>query len=43
MAAMVKLYANQAQGKLITQCLQLFGGYGYMHEYPIIRAYTSVP
>ncbi len=40
-AAMVKLAATEAQGKIIDECLQLFGGYGYMWEYPIARAYAD--
>ena len=29
------------QKRLIDQCLQLHGGYGYMREYPIARAYMD--
>jgi alkylation response protein AidB-like acyl-CoA dehydrogenase len=29
------------QGRVIDSCLQLFGGYGYMAEYPIARMYTD--
>jgi acyl-CoA dehydrogenase len=28
-------------GKLLDECLQLFGGYGYMWEYPIARAWAD--
>jgi acyl-CoA dehydrogenase len=40
-AAMLKLHVSETQGKVIDQCLQLFGGYGYMTEYMIARMYTD--
>lgn len=40
-AAMAKLAATEVQGRVVDQCLQLFGGYGYMDEYPISRAYVD--
>lgn len=40
-ASMAKLAATEAQGRVVDGCLQLFGGYGYMEEYPISRAYTD--
>lgn len=40
-ASMAKLSATEAQGRVVDGCLQLFGGYGYMEEYPISRAYTD--
>lgn len=40
-AAMLKLASTEMQGKVIDECLQLFGGYGYMLEYPIARAYVD--
>ncbi len=40
-ASMAKLSSTEAQGRIIDGCLQLFGGYGYMEEYPISRAYTD--
>lgn len=40
-AAMLKLSSTEMQGKVIDECLQLFGGYGYMLEYPISRAYVD--
>jgi acyl-CoA dehydrogenase len=40
-AAKVKLLSTELQGKLIDQCLQFFGGYGYMREYPIARAFVD--
>ncbi len=40
-AAMAKLWASELQGRSIDRCLQLFGGYGFMTEYPIGRAYAD--
>ena len=40
-AAMVKLASTQMQCRVVDECLQLFGGYGYMAEYPIARAYVD--
>lgn len=40
-AAMAKLWGSEIQGKVIDECLQLFGGYGFMTEYPIARAYAD--
>ncbi|TQR18521.1 acyl-CoA dehydrogenase family protein [Psychrobacillus soli] len=40
-ASMAKLSATEAQGEVVDKCLQLFGGYGYMKEYPIARAFTD--
>ena len=40
-AAKVKLLSTELQGKAVDQCLQLFGGYGYMREYPIARAFVD--
>jgi acyl-CoA dehydrogenase len=40
-ASMVKLWASEAQGRVVDECLQLFGGYGYMDEYVISRMYTD--
>ena len=40
-AAMAKWWATDLQNKVADQCLQLHGGYGYMMEYPIARAYTD--
>ncbi|BBZ04948.1 acyl-CoA dehydrogenase FadE20 [Mycolicibacterium chitae] len=40
-AAMAKWYATEAQVKLIDRCLQLHGGYGYMREYSVARAYLD--
>ena len=40
-ASMVKLSTTELQCKVADECLQLFGGYGYMREYPISRAYVD--
>ncbi len=40
-AAMAKLEATEVQGRVVDACLQLFGGYGYMAEYSIARAYAD--
>jgi alkylation response protein AidB-like acyl-CoA dehydrogenase len=40
-AAMAKWYSTEAQVRLTDRCLQLHGGYGYMREYPIARAYLD--
>jgi len=40
-AAMAKLYATDLHVKTVDECLQFFGGYGYMLEYPIARAYID--
>ena len=40
-ASKAKLWATETQGKVIDECLQLFGGYGYMLEYPIARMYAD--
>ncbi len=39
--AMAKLAATEMQGRVADGCLQLFGGYGYMSEYPISRYYVD--
>jgi acyl-CoA dehydrogenase len=41
MAAMAKYWATEAQGRVVDECVQLFGGYGYMNEYPIARLYRD--
>ena len=38
---MAKYWITELQGKVVDQCLQLHGGYGFMSEYPIGRAYTD--
>ena len=40
-ASMVKLWTSEQQGKVIDECLQLHGGYGYMNEYLIARMYAD--
>lgn len=40
-AAMAKWWCTELQKKTVDRCLQLFGGYGYMLEYPIARAYLD--
>ena len=40
-AAMAKWYASEKQLQLVDRCLQLHGGYGYMREYPVARAYLD--
>lgn len=40
-AARTKLFATEVQARVVDRCLQLFGGYGYMMEYPIARLYTD--
>lgn len=39
--AMAKLWTTEKEGKIVDSCLQFFGGYGYMREYPISRMYTD--
>ncbi|HEY0755570.1 MAG TPA: acyl-CoA dehydrogenase family protein [Ktedonobacteraceae bacterium] len=40
-AAMAKWWASDLQKRVVDQCVQLHGGYGYMLEYPIARAYLD--
>jgi acyl-CoA dehydrogenase len=40
-AATVKLYCSEMQGAVIDRCLQLFGGYGFMTEFPIAKLYQD--
>jgi alkylation response protein AidB-like acyl-CoA dehydrogenase len=40
-AAMAKWWCTELQKRAVDRCLQLFGGYGYMLEYPIARAYAD--
>lgn len=40
-AAMAKYWVSDMQCRVIDDCLQLHGGYGYMTEYPIAKAYTD--
>ena len=40
-AAIAKLYATEALGKALDEMVQLHGGYGYMLEYPVARAFAD--
>lgn len=40
-AAMLKQWTTDLQCRVMDECLQLFGGYGYMTEYPIARAWAD--
>lgn len=40
-ASMAKLHLTEAQCRIVDECLQLHGGYGYMNEYPIARMYAD--
>jgi acyl-CoA dehydrogenase len=40
-AALLKYWITDQQFKLMDECVQLFGGYGYMREYPIARLWTD--
>jgi acyl-CoA dehydrogenase len=39
--SMAKLWQTEMLGQVVDDCLQFFGGYGYMLEYPITRAYMD--
>lgn len=40
-AYMAKWWCSEQQCKVVDECLQFFGGYGYMNEYPIARLYAD--
>ncbi|MEN3324060.1 acyl-CoA dehydrogenase family protein [Mariniflexile soesokkakense] len=40
-ASMAKYSATEMHGKVVDECLQLFGGYGYIWDYPIARMYAD--
>jgi acyl-CoA dehydrogenase len=40
-AAMAKWWLSDVQCQVVDECVQLFGGYGYMEEYPIARMYSD--
>jgi acyl-CoA dehydrogenase len=40
-AAMAKYWATERQCRIVDECLQLHGGYGYMNEYPIARMWAD--
>ncbi len=41
LASMGKFWLTERQGEVLDRCLQLFGGYGYMNEYPIGRMWAD--
>lgn len=40
-AAKAKWWVTELEKRVIDRCLQLFGGWGYMEEYPIARAFRD--
>jgi acyl-CoA dehydrogenase len=40
-AAVIKLFCTEVQGRTVDRCLQLFGGYGYVTEYPIAKLFAD--
>ena len=38
---MAKMFTSELHCETVDECLQLFGGWGYMWEYPIARAYAD--
>lgn len=40
-ASMAKYWVSDLEGKIVDRCLQLFGGYGFMDEFPISRMYRD--
>ena len=40
-ASMVKLYAAELANKIASECLQFFGGYGYIEDFPVARLYRD--
>ena len=40
-ASMAKYWVSELHGKIVDQCVQFFGGYGYMNEYPIAQAWRD--
>jgi acyl-CoA dehydrogenase len=41
-AALVKLAASEAAGRVVDRCVQIFGGRGYMRDYPVERLYREL-
>ena len=41
-ASMAKLWVTECAQRVVDACQQLFGGYGYMNEYPIAQMYKDV-
>jgi len=39
--SMAKLWQSEMLGRVVDVCLQFFGGYGFMLEYPVTRAFTD--
>jgi acyl-CoA dehydrogenase len=40
-ASRAKYWTTDLQCSVVDRCLQIFGGYGYMREYPIARLYAA--
>ena len=40
-ASMVKIYGSETSSMVVDQCLQIFGGYGFIEEYPMAMAYRD--
>lgn len=40
-AAMCKYWLTEVEGRVVDQCVQMHGGYGYMREYPVARAFAD--
>jgi alkylation response protein AidB-like acyl-CoA dehydrogenase len=40
-AAMVKWWDTELCNRVVDRCVQLYGGYGYMREYPVARAFAD--
>ncbi len=40
-AAKAKWWCTEMQGRVLDACVQLHGGYGYMREYPVARAWAD--
>ena len=38
---MAKYWVSDLENRIVDTCLQLFGGYGYMNEYPIARMFRD--
>ena len=40
-SSMAKVYGSETSDKVVDNCLQIFGGYGFIEEYPIAMAYRD--
>lgn len=40
-AAMAKLWITETEGRIVDRCLQLYGGYGYINDYPIAQMFKD--